>query len=78
MVADELKAAGFYGVLLKARDRVIHGPNRVAAIIADVDRASMELERRGKLTPELRQLARQAKERAARFRTQTKAVLAQD
>jgi len=71
-VADELEAAGCYGALLKARDRVIHGASTISAIIADVERATSELERRGKLTPELQQLARQAKERAARHRWQKK------
>jgi hypothetical protein len=71
-VADELEAAGFYGLLLKARDRAIHGPSRVAAIIAEADRATKELERRDKLTPELQQLVRQVKERAARYRWQKK------
>ena len=64
-VADELEAAGCYGALLKARDRVIHGASTISAIIADVERATSELERRGKLTPELQQLARQV-EGAAR------------
>jgi hypothetical protein len=71
-VADEVEAAGCYGALLKARDRVIHGASTISAIIADVERATSELERRGKLTPELQQLARQAKERAARHRWQKK------
>jgi hypothetical protein len=71
-VADELEAAGFYGALLKARDRVIHSASTIGAIIAEVGRATSELERRGKLTPELQQLARQAKERAARHRWQKK------
>jgi hypothetical protein len=71
-VADELEAAGCYGALLKARDRVIHGASTISAIIADVERATSELERRGKLTPELQQLARQSKERAARPRWQKK------
>ena len=71
-VADDLEAAGCYGALLKARDRVIHGGSTISAIIADVERAAADLERRGKLTPELQQLARQAKERAARHRWQKK------
>jgi hypothetical protein len=71
-VANELEAAGCYGALLMARDRVIHGASTIAAIITDVERASKDLERRGKLTPELQQLARQAKERAARHRWQKK------
>jgi hypothetical protein len=71
-IADELEAAGFYGLLLKARDRAIHGPSRVAAIIAEANRATKELERRDKLTPELQQLVRQVKERAARYRWQKK------
>lgn len=71
-VADDLEAAGCYGALLKARDRVIHGGSTISAIIANVERAAADLERRGKLTPELQQLARQAKERAARHRWQKK------
>ena len=71
-VADELEAAGFYGALLKARDQVIHSASTIGTIIAEVERATSELERRGKLTPELQQLARQAKERAARHRWQKK------
>ncbi len=71
-VAEELEAAGLYGALLQARDRVIHSASTISAIIASVDRAMIELERRDKLIAELQQLARQAKERAARHRWQKK------
>ena len=71
-VADDLEVAGCYGALLKTRDRVIHSASTIWAIIADVERATTELERRKRLTPELQQLARQAMERAARHRWQKK------
>jgi hypothetical protein len=51
-VADELEVAGDYGELLEARDRVIHSASTIWSIIADVERATSELERRGKLSPD--------------------------
>jgi hypothetical protein len=69
-MAGQVAGAAAAQEIRGATTKVIHSASSVQSIYRAVDLASGELERRGQLTDELRQVAREAKERAARHRWQ--------
>lgn len=71
-VAMEAERRSDRTLLDRALAQPLHNANSVTTVLALVERAMEALWQRGGVTPEVRALARQARERAARFRAQRK------
>lgn len=69
-LADEAEVAGYIGGLQDALNQTIHNSSSVKSIISRVDEAVDQLKKRERWTDPLEQLARKAKERAVRYRSE--------
>ncbi len=72
VVADQAELAAHVRTISDAGSQIIHSASSVRSIIATVDDSIGFLRRKGKLSPDIEDLARKAKERAARYRSQKK------
>lgn len=71
-VADEAEIAGHISGIREAASQIIHNSSSVRSIVASVDESIAFLRSKSKLSPDMEKAARQAKERAVRYRAQKK------
>jgi hypothetical protein len=72
IVADKAEVAAHSRIITDAGSQVIHSASSVRSIIGTVDDSVNFLRSKNKLSPDNEDLARKAKERAARYRSQRK------
>lgn len=72
LVADKAEVAAHSRIIAEAGSQVIHSASSVRSIISAVDDSLALLKRKDRLSSDIEDLARRAKERAARYRSQKK------